>query len=190
MSDLDSRAAIHDLVVDFYREVALDDLLGPVFGEVAEVDWAAHIPKLIDYWCRVLLGEPGYEGTILGPHRALHDLSPLTPQLFDRWFELFVDSVDAGWSGPYATRAKEHAARIAATLARRILGIEWSAAAEAGDVDRLHSVLCRLRNDLGRGPDDDHLREVVDGLLGGAECSCLDRAREVRDLLVRAPGSP
>src|SRR5688500_14309868 len=51
--DLVSRAQVHDLVVDFYRRVALDDLLGPVFGEVAEVDWSVHIPKLVDYWCRV-----------------------------------------------------------------------------------------------------------------------------------------
>ena len=60
--DLDSRTEIHDLVVAFYREVALDDLLGPVFGEVVEVDWSVHIPKLIDYWCRVLLREPCYDG--------------------------------------------------------------------------------------------------------------------------------
>ena len=63
-SDLDSRAKVHALVVDFYREVAFDDLLGPMFGEVAEVDWATHIPKLIDYWCRVLLGQPGYEWAV------------------------------------------------------------------------------------------------------------------------------
>ena len=57
--DLDSRAAIHDLVVGFYREIVFDELLEPVFGEVAEVDWTLHIPKLIDYWCRVLLRQPG-----------------------------------------------------------------------------------------------------------------------------------
>ena len=57
-------AKVHALVVDFYREVAFDDLLGPMFGEVAEVDWATHIPKLIDYWCRVLLGQPGYEWAV------------------------------------------------------------------------------------------------------------------------------
>ena len=126
MSDLDSRTAIHDLVVDFYREVALDDLLGPIFGEVAEVDWPTHIPKLIDFWCRVLLGEPGYDGFVLGSHQAVHELEPLRPEHFDRWYELFADAVDAGWSGPGATAAKEHAVRIATTLARRILGIEWS----------------------------------------------------------------
>lgn len=46
--ELGSRAAIRDLAVGFYREPAFDDLLAPVFEEVAEVDWAAHTPTSID----------------------------------------------------------------------------------------------------------------------------------------------
>lgn len=125
-SDLDSRAKVHDLVVDFYREIAFDDLLGPVFGEVAEVDWATHIPKLIDYWCRVLLGQPGYDGYVVAAHRPVHELEPFTSVLFDRWYGLFVEAVDRGWQGPTAERAKLHAAKIAGVLARRLKGIEWT----------------------------------------------------------------
>jgi hemoglobin len=131
VTDLDSRAAIHDLVVDFYREVVFDDLLGPVFIEVAEVDWAEHIPKLIDFWCRVLLGEPGYDGAVLGVHQALHEAEPLRVAQFDRWRELFVETVDARWAGPYADRAKDHAVRMAATLSRRILGVAAVPSTEA-----------------------------------------------------------
>jgi hemoglobin len=119
--DLGTRAEIHDLVVHFYREVALDDLLGPVFGEVAEVDWAVHIPRLIDYWSQVLLGEPGYDGAILAAHRYVHGLEPLRLELFERWCDLFVMSVDGRWRGPQAERAKAHAARTAGILARRLL---------------------------------------------------------------------
>jgi hemoglobin len=125
--DLETRSEIHDLVIRFYREVALDELLGHVFGEVAEVDWAAHIPKLIDYWCRVLLGHAGYDGFILGAHREVHEVEAFEPELFDRWYRLFVEAVDEGWRGPIAEHAKSHAARIAAVLARRLLGIEWTA---------------------------------------------------------------
>lgn len=120
--DLDGRGPIHDLVVHFYREVALDDLLGPVFAEVAETDWAEHIPKLIDYWCRVLLGTPGYDGRILAAHQRVHDEQAFDVELFDRWYELFVASVDAGWAGPCADQAKEHAARMSGVLSRRLLG--------------------------------------------------------------------
>ncbi len=129
--DLTGRAEIHDLVVGFYREVVFDDLLAPVFGEIAEVDWEVHIPKLIDYWCRVLLHEPGYQGSILGAHEHLHHLEPLRPELFDRWFELWVRTIDASWSGPGATAAKEHAARIGGVLSRRITSEAWAPARAA-----------------------------------------------------------
>ena len=120
--DLDRRGAVHDLVVAFYREVVFDELLHPVFAEVAEVDWSVHIPKLIDYWCRVLLDEPGYDGNLLGAHRHVHSLDPMRSEHFDRWYELWVQTIDARWAGPYADRAKRHAARIGATLHRRLLG--------------------------------------------------------------------
>lgn len=123
--DLDSRAAIHDLVVDFYREVVFDVLLEPVFQEVAEVDWAVHIPKLIDYWCRVLLRQPGYGGSILEAHQHVHGREPLELEHFDRWYTLWVRSVDSRWSGPRAELAKDHAARIGGALARRLRNDDW-----------------------------------------------------------------
>lgn len=124
--DLDSRSRIHDLVVDFYRVVAMDDVLGPVFNEVAEVDWAEHIPKLIDYWCRVLLREPGYDGYILRAHQRVAAVEPFRSEMFDRWFHLFVEAVDREWRGPTAQRAKEHAAQIAGMLSRQVAGEEWT----------------------------------------------------------------
>jgi hemoglobin len=123
--DLDSRAEVHDLVVHFYREVVFDELLGPVFTEVAEVDWSHHIPTLIDFWCRVLLGHPGYDGYVLGAHHHVHRLEAFRPELFDRWYALWVDAVDGGWSGPNAEAAKAHAARIAAVLARKLIDVDW-----------------------------------------------------------------
>jgi hemoglobin len=124
-TDLDHRSAIHGVVVDFYRELVFDDLLAPVFDEVAEVDWAEHIPKLVDYWCRVLLDEPGYAGAILAAHRHVHELQAFRIEHFDRWCALWVQSIDARYAGPSAERAKAHAARIAATLARRLMGCDW-----------------------------------------------------------------
>ena len=132
LGDLDRRGAVHDLVVAFYREVVFDDLLHPVFTEVAEVDWSVHIPRLIDYWCRVLLDEPGYDGNLLGAHRDVHALGPMRSEHFDRWYELWVQTIDARWAGPVADRAKRHAARIGATLHRRLLGDAWRPTPAAG----------------------------------------------------------
>ena len=123
--DITSRGDVHDLVVGFYREIVFDDLLAPVFGDVAEVDWTVHIPRLVDYWCRILLGEPGYGGAILASHRHVHELEPLRIEHFDRWYELWVRSVEASWQGPLAETAKRHAARIAASLVRQLLDTDW-----------------------------------------------------------------
>jgi hemoglobin len=125
LPDLDCRSEIHDMVVRFYREIVFDELLEHIFGEVAEVDWAMHIPKLIDYWCRVLLGETGYDGFILAAHQHVHEIESFGAEHFDRWYGLFVESVDQGWAGPNAEMAKSHAARIGGFLARRLLHQDW-----------------------------------------------------------------
>ncbi|MDZ7678846.1 MAG: group III truncated hemoglobin [Acidimicrobiales bacterium] len=124
VGDLDTRSAIHDLVVAFYREVVFDDLLAPVFAETAETDWAAHIPRLVDYWCTILLGEQAYHGALLGAHREVHQRDPLRDEHFDRWYELWVTSIDARWSGPRSEQAKAHAAATAGLISRRLRGVD------------------------------------------------------------------
>jgi hemoglobin len=122
--DLASRAAVHDLVVAFYREIVFDDLLGPLFEEIAETDWAVHIPRLIDYWCRILLGERRYRGALLEAHREVHQREAFRDEHFDRWFQLWVASIDARWQGPNAEHAKAHAASTAGLISRRLRGID------------------------------------------------------------------
>lgn len=124
-SDLRTRADIHDLVVTFYREVVFDDLLAPVFTEVAEVDWSVHLPRLVDYWCRVLLGQPGYSGVLLASHEHVHAIEPLRPEHFDRWLALWTTSIDQRWAGPIADQAMAHAVRIASVIAGRLGVCPW-----------------------------------------------------------------
>ena len=124
--DLVTRAAVHDLVVGFYREIVHDDLLGPVFDEVAEVDWAEHIPVLIDYWSRILVDEDGPSHPIVAAHRHLHAKEPLRAAHCDRWWHLWCESLDSGWVGPGAERAKDHAASLMRGMAKHVFGFDWS----------------------------------------------------------------
>jgi len=123
--DLSTRTDVHDLVVGFYREVVFDDLLEPVFGEVAEVDWAEHIPLLVDFWCRVLHGDRRYRGAVLAAHRRVHDIEALRIEHLDRWYALWTSAIDERWAGPLADRAKAHAARVGGGLARQLMGVDW-----------------------------------------------------------------
>ncbi|RYF45344.1 MAG: sec-independent protein translocase TatC, partial [Cytophagaceae bacterium] len=43
---LDSPEAVRLLVNSFYDKVQVDPLIGPIFMDVAEVDWASHLPKM------------------------------------------------------------------------------------------------------------------------------------------------
>ncbi|HEX6166397.1 MAG TPA: group III truncated hemoglobin [Acidimicrobiales bacterium] len=119
--DLDTRERIAEMVRDFYRQVAMDDLLGPVFaGE--HVDWSVHLPKLVDFWAWQLLGQRGYEGNPLRAHAPVHARTPFGPELYERWLDLFEATVDAGYAGPVAEVAKGRARRMAGALRRLLDG--------------------------------------------------------------------
>jgi hemoglobin len=126
--DLATRGAIDQLVTSFYREVVFDEVLEPVFSDIAEVDWVHHIPVLIEYWTSLLLGSESYRGGIMAVHRHLHALSPLERIHCDRWYGLWVGCVDEGWSGPLADRAKSHAAAVMEGMAKHLFALEWCAA--------------------------------------------------------------
>jgi len=125
-TDLATPAAVHDLVTRFYREIVFDELLEPIFGELAEVDWAEHIPNLIDYWCWILFGTHGFTGSVTKTHRRLHDVRSIEPVHCDRWMDLWSTTVDAGWSGPFADHAKTHAAKLMEGMAKHVFGFAWS----------------------------------------------------------------
>jgi hemoglobin len=117
--DLDSEAEIAEMVRRFYQGVAQDDLLGPIFNDVAQVDWAEHLPKLTAFWSRILLSRPGYQGNPLREHVRVHERSPFTAAHFDRWLELFTDTLSA-WEGPNVDRGLAFARRVAEVHGRQL----------------------------------------------------------------------
>jgi hemoglobin len=114
--DLTDRRDVACLVNVFYDRVRDDELLGPIFDDVAHVDWATHLPRMYDFWESVLFGTATFKGTPLVVHRALAQHTPLTPEALDRWIALFHTTVDDLFSGAIASQAKESAVRIAATM--------------------------------------------------------------------------
>jgi hemoglobin len=118
--DLDDPGEVTEMVRRFYSDVAQDDLLGPIFNTVVRVDWSEHLPKLTEYWCRLLLGQAGYSGNPLRAHLLVHQKSPFTDQHFERWLDLFCETVDLGWTGPNAEQAKTFAVRVARAHGRQL----------------------------------------------------------------------
>jgi len=119
--DLDSPAEIAEMVRRFYQDVAQDDLLGPMFNDVAQVDWVEHLPKLTAFWCRALLGIEGYAGNPFRAHAIVNDQAPFTHAHFQRWLDLFHDAVELGWTGPNAQRALDLAHNVARVHAGQLV---------------------------------------------------------------------
>ncbi len=111
--DLCERSDVAEMVIRFYRDVAQDDLLGPMFNEVARVDWSDHIPKLTAFWCRALFGTSGYNGNPFRAHQLVHSQRAFTPAHFERWLYLFCETVDLGWVGTNAEKVKTLARNVA-----------------------------------------------------------------------------
>ncbi len=139
---LDDADEIADLVRRFYRDVAQDDVLGPVFNDVARVDWPAHLTKLTAFWSRALLGVSGYDGNPFAAHQRIHRQRPFTKAHFDRWLALFEDTLDQGWSGPEVERARDLARTVARVHLRQLdagaPGVPVATPTTRGGADRGH----------------------------------------------------
>ncbi len=80
---------IEVFITRFYAKVNRDELLSPIFNQVAEVDWNEHIPKICKFWNSVLLKTGEYRDNAYQKHIDLAKLTPIDVKHFDRWLELF-----------------------------------------------------------------------------------------------------
>jgi hemoglobin len=114
--DLDSRERVEEFVDAFYAKVLGDEVLAPIFVDVAEIDLAVHLPHIKDYWSKLLLGETQYQRHTMNIHRQLHGKRALEQSDFQRWLGYFLATVDERFSGARAERAKRVASSIAANM--------------------------------------------------------------------------
>ncbi len=116
MYDIRNEEDITTLVNDFYAKVEEDGRLGPIFNEAADVDWDEHLPKMVDFWSKMLFRTKRYKGRPFRQHLPL----PIEQEDFDRWVGLFTETVDEHFEGPKANYAKEMAENIANSFKTRM----------------------------------------------------------------------
>jgi len=119
-ADITSRGDVVQLVDRFYAAVRADHVLGPIFDDVAQTDWATHLPKMYDFWETVLFNRSVFRGNPLAVHLNLSTRVALTEHEFGRWLALFDRQVDALFDGPVAAEAKLRARRIAAVMQHHV----------------------------------------------------------------------
>jgi hemoglobin len=97
------------LVNTFYTKVQKDELIGSIFNEKIQGRWPEHLEKMYKFWQTILLEEHTYSGSPFPPHKHL----PVDQSHFNRWMEIFTETVDGLFIGIVAEEAKDRAANMA-----------------------------------------------------------------------------
>ncbi|MFN8291077.1 MAG: group III truncated hemoglobin [Chitinophagaceae bacterium] len=118
--DIKNREDIERLVRTFYEQVKADPLIGPLFTEIARINWEKHLPVMFDFWENTIFFTGTYTGNPMAAHQRLHQLAPLKKEHFDRWLTLFTGTVDELFAGEKAILAKQRALSISTIMQIKI----------------------------------------------------------------------
>lgn len=117
--DICQRSDIELLVNAFYAKATKDEMIG-VFFTQWPMDWEKHLPLMCSFWENTLFYSGGYVGDMMEVHRKVHEKMPMQPAHFERWTQLFCQTVDEYFEGEMAERAKQRALGMATMLQIKI----------------------------------------------------------------------
>jgi hemoglobin len=100
---------VKQLVNVFYGKVRENEMLAPVFNERIQDRWPEHLEKMYRFWQTVLLEEHTYFGAPFPPHAKLQ----VAHAHFEKWMELFNQTVDELFVGERAEEAKWRGQKMA-----------------------------------------------------------------------------
>lgn len=116
MKTIEKRQDIAVLVNAFYAKIREDDMLGPIFNShIPEEKWPEHLSKLTDFWETNIFGVIRFKGNPTQKHLQVdRNLNhAIEPAHFERWLQLWFETVDELYDGENAERAKNSATRMA-----------------------------------------------------------------------------
>ncbi|MEP7257780.1 MAG: group III truncated hemoglobin [Flavitalea sp.] len=114
--DIQTRSDIEALISGFYLKVKADPLIGPIFTDVAKVNWEKHLPLMFDFWENTLFYTGAYSGNPMKAHQRLHRMFNLKEEHFTTWVGLFKTTVDELFEGEKALLAKQRAVSISTVI--------------------------------------------------------------------------
>lgn len=125
MRDIESRVDLEFLIMEFYKKVRADELLGPFFNSTFTSDdaWNHHYPILIDFWEQNLFGNQVFYGN---PTMAHHGVDKrfhfsIGKEHFDRWVDLWVTNIDALFVGEKVEYSKTKLGRLRIGMYEKVL---------------------------------------------------------------------
>jgi len=119
--DIEGLEDIKMLVNCFYEKVKSDTLIGYLFNDVARVNWDKHLPVMYAFWEQIIFHKGDYKGNPMIPHQQINHQSPLSTAHFQRWKQLFFETIEEHFEGDNALLAKQRAQSIATVMELKIL---------------------------------------------------------------------
>lgn len=118
--DIENREDLLLLLQAFYEKALNDDTIGHFFTDVVHFDLQVHITVITDFWETILLNGRRYTGNAILPHLHINKLSPMEDKHFNRWLQLFSQTIDTLFQGQTAETAKQRALSIATIMRIKI----------------------------------------------------------------------
>lgn len=118
--DILSRNDVELLVNSFYDKVKENKIIGPIFNDVAKINWEEHLPKMYSFWASILLGEHSFNGNPMKVHVNLGKMTTMSEIEFNEWLILFNETINELFEGENANEAKIRAANIARLMLHKI----------------------------------------------------------------------
>ncbi|MBP6687199.1 MAG: group III truncated hemoglobin [Lacibacter sp.] len=113
---IENRDDVIRLVDTFYDKVKPDPVIGFFFSKVIAVQWEQHLPLMYNFWENIIFHTGSYTGNPMRAHMNLHGQSAMKKEHFDRWLQLFNETVDELFEGEKAEQAKQRALSIATVM--------------------------------------------------------------------------
>ncbi len=121
MNDINSKEDIEKLLIAFYKKALTDELIGFYFTKVVALNLEKHLPIITQFWESILLNTQQYSGNMFQIHQHIHQLSAFKPEHFDRWVQLFQETVTEMFEGNRSELAKQRAASIATIMKSKFI---------------------------------------------------------------------
>jgi hemoglobin len=121
--------AIEDikLMVDsFYGKIQEDAILSFIFNDRIRDRWSEHLEKMYKFWQTVLLDEHTYFGAPFPPHATLD----INYTHYERWVQLFNETIDHLFIGDKAQEAKWRGQKMAQIFLARTANYKIQVTAE------------------------------------------------------------
>ena len=124
MKDIENRQDIEKVLNLFYEKALEDELIGYLFKDVAKLNLVEPLPIIADFWEMMLFQTVNFQSKYgrspMKKHIELNDKEPLISEHFNRWLNIFFQTIDENFAGEKADLAKYRAKAIANTMFMKV----------------------------------------------------------------------